>query len=255
MDPMQIKFIGSGAAFTMDQYQSNMLVSDGAGSNLLIDCGSDARHALAAQHLTYRDVHAVYVSHLHADHVGGLEWLGFCTKFDPRCQKPALFISAALAGPLWNRVLAGGMESIQGEIADLDTYFEVRKITKNSSFAWGAAQFQVMQTVHIMNGYVIVPSFGLLITGPTGRKTFLTTDTQFAPAQIMDFYRQADRILQDCETAQFKSGVHAHFTELQQLPDDVRAKMWLYHFQDGARPDALAAGFAGYVVQGQVFDL
>ena len=26
--------------------------------------------------LGYADIDAVYISHLHADHVGGLEWLG-----------------------------------------------------------------------------------------------------------------------------------------------------------------------------------
>ena len=89
---------------------------------------------------------------------------------------------------------------------------------------------------------------------PAAGEVFLTTDTQFAPSQIMDFYRRASIVFQDCETSPYKSGVHAHYSELKTLPGDIRAKMWLYHYQDGALPDAQADGFAGFVKQGQVFE-
>jgi len=31
--------------------------------------------------------------------------------------------------------------------------------------------------------------------------------------------------------------------------------MWLDHYADGEKPDAEEAGFAGYVVKGQVFNI
>ncbi|MCP4399331.1 MAG: MBL fold metallo-hydrolase [bacterium] len=250
---MQLIFLGSGSAFNLQNYQSNMLLKADDGSLLLIDCGADVRFSLHDQGYRYQDIDRVYISHLHSDHVGGLEWLGFTRKFDPLCSKPHLYISRFIKHELWNNVLSGGMLSLQGEIADLDTYFKVHSIPKNHGFHWKQINFQLIQAVHIMSGFHIVPSFGLLFS-INGIKTFLTTDTQFSPAQITDFYKSADLILHDCETLAYKSGVHANYTELCSLPEEIKAKIWLYHYQDGALPDAKADGFLGFIKKGQVFD-
>jgi glyoxylase-like metal-dependent hydrolase (beta-lactamase superfamily II) len=109
------------------------------------------------QGLTYRDIDAVYVSHLHNDHVGGLEWLGFTRKFDPSCDRPVMYISMFLKSELWNDVLSGGMRSLQGEIADLETYFDVRGVPKNGSFSWEGITFRLVQTIHIMDGTPTCP--------------------------------------------------------------------------------------------------
>lgn len=250
---MKLTFIGTGSAFTLNNYQSNMILTADDGEVLLIDCGADVRFALRDLGLTYKDIQHVYISHLHSDHVGGLEWLGFTRKFDPSCPKPHMYISRFIKTELWSSVLAGGMLSLQGEVADLDTYFEVHSIGKNQGFRWKGVDFQLVQAVHIMSGFHIVPSFGLLFT-INGVNTFLTTDTQFSPAQITDFYKRADLIFHDCETSPFRSNVHAHYEQLCTLSRDIKQKMWLYHYQDGKLPDAAADGFAGFAQKGQVFD-
>ena len=250
---MKLTFIGSGSAFSLQNYQSNMILRADDGTILLIDCGADARFALRDLGFTYKDIDNVYISHLHSDHVGGLEWLGFTRKFDPLCTKPKLYISRYIKNDLWSNVLSGGMLSLQGEVADLDTYFEVDSISKNQGFTWKDINFQLIQAVHIMSGFHIVPSFGLLFT-INGISTFLTTDMQFSPTQITDFYKKADLIFHDCETSPYKSGVHAHYSELCTLPMEFKQKMWLYHYQDGELPDAQSDGFLGFVQKGQTFD-
>jgi ribonuclease BN (tRNA processing enzyme) len=251
---VKMTFIGAGSAFTTDNnYQSNMLLESDQGKRLLIDCGSDARHALKELGLTHLEIDNIYISHLHGDHVGGLEWIGFASKFDPRCQRPKLYVSQFLKSELWNNVLSGGMRSIQGEIADLDTYFDVLAVPKNGYFVWEDTQFRLVQTIHIMDGYHYVPSFGLLYT-VDGVTVFMTTDTQFAPEQIKDFYKRADIIFHDAETAPFESGVHAHYEKLKTLPDEYKNKMWLYHYNPGQKADPVADGFRGFVQKGQVFD-
>lgn len=250
---MKLQFVGTGSAFTLENYQSNMLIEADNGDRLLIDCGADARFALKDLGLGYRDIENVYISHLHSDHVGGMEWLGFTRKFDPSCTKPKLFVSRYIKNELWSNVLSGGMLSLQGEVADLDTYFEVQTIPKNQGFEWEGVNFQLIQAIHIMSGFHLVPSFGLMFA-MNGVKTFLTTDTQFSPNQIKNFYDMADIIFHDCETAKYKSGVHAHYDSLHTLPKEVKQKMWLYHYQDGPLPDARAEGFLGFVKKGQIFD-
>lgn len=253
---MKLLFLGSGSAFTVNgsNYHSNMLLVDDAGAKLLIDCGSDARLALAELGLTYKDIQAVYVSHLHADHVGGLEWLGFSSYFDPNCEKPHLYCHHSLKAPLWENVLSGGMSSLQSHMADLSTYFKVHTINDNEAFFWNTVSLKTVQTLHVMNGFKILPSFGLVFT-VNNTKALITTDTQFAPTQLGEFYEWADIIFQDCETSKTMSGVHANYTELLTLTPEIRRKMWLYHYNPGPLPNAKKDGFCGFVVKGQVFDL
>lgn len=251
---MKLKFLGTGSAFTMTNRQSNMVLSY-QNKNLLIDCGTDIRHSMDQAGMSHLDIDAVYISHLHADHAGGLEWLGFMTYFDPRYKgRPKLYISEYLYDDLWNSCLKAGMGSLEGSVATLETYFEPIVVPKNELFTWRSKSFRLVQTVHIVNGFTIEPSFGMLWSHKR-KSYFFTSDTQFAPSQLTRFYEQADIIFHDCETA-YHSGVHAHYDDLNRsLSGAVKKRMWLYHYNDGELPDAVQDGFAGFVNRGQEFEL
>src|ERR1035437_5128807 len=121
MKNMTIRFLGVNGAFTMDGFQTNMLIENEDESfRLLFDCGSDIRHSLASVGLGAKDIPCVYISHLHADHIGGLEWLAFSTYFNQNLARPMLFISEVLVEPLWHNCLVGGLGSIQGRIMKLE---------------------------------------------------------------------------------------------------------------------------------------
>lgn len=257
---MKLTFIGVGSAFAFENFQSNMLL-EADGQRLLIDAGGDSRHALKALGITYHDLHAVYVSHLHGDHTHGLEWLALTTKFDRSFvdaagakRKLTMFIKSSLADDLWDHCMKGGCATLQGERNTLATYFDVSRCGKNGKFKFGGSLFKLVQTIHYVDDCEVVPSYGLFWAARDGRNVFLTTDTQFAPHSIRTFYNKADIIFHDCETAQYPSGIHAHYDDLKGLPAETKAKMWLYHYQDGPKPDCTKDGFAGWVKQGQVFD-
>jgi ribonuclease BN (tRNA processing enzyme) len=250
---MKLIFLGSGSAFTVgaDNYHSNMLLINEAGSKLLIDCGSDVRHSLNEQGFTHKDITDVYISHLHADHSGGLEWLACEKKFGNSSSRPNLYINQSMVDSLWSKI-GVGLGTVQGMVVDIDSYFNVIAIPNNGSFDWENIHFQLLQTVHAMNGYTLIPSYGLLFT-INNKKIFITSDTQFSPNQILHFYEKADVIFQDCETAECRSGVHAHYSELVTLDKKIKSKMWLYHYNPGPLPDAKKGGFKGFIVKGQAF--
>jgi ribonuclease BN (tRNA processing enzyme) len=220
---MKLIFLGSGSAFTVgyDNYHSNMILEYN-GKKLLIDCGSDARHSMNKIGLSYQDIDAVYVSHLHADHVGGLEWLGFTRKFDTSCDKPTLFINELLAKRLWNHVLSGSMQSFKGWQANLNTYFKVH-IIKSNKFNWCNIEFSLIRTCHVYNGENLSPSYGLIFDA-NGIKVFITTDTIFLPAFFMKHYKNADIIFHECELGKIASGVHTHYSELTTLASEIKKK-------------------------------
>ena len=248
-------FAGSGSAFTVGEgnFHSNMLLETEKGKRLLIDCGSDARFSLHELGLSYQDIDHVYISHAHADHAGGLEWLAISRYFDPQTDKPHLYLSQHLKDRLWNNTLSGGLKTLQCVKPTIETYFNVHAVGTNATFTWEGVKFQLIQTIHTMDGFALMPSFGLFFK-LNGQRIFITTDTQHAPSQMEDYYGISDIIFQDCEMLKRKTGVHANYMDLKHLPAATRKKMWLYHYNAGKKPDVKKAGFLGLVKPKQVFE-
>ena len=266
---MELITLGSGSAFTYKNWQSNFAIRRN-GKVLLLDCGGDIRFSLDEAGITLSDIDALYVSHAHADHIGGVEWLGFCTLFNPSMKKPTMYGEANLLRELWTKSLVGGMEGLEGtkyietngDGVLLSTYFEPRPVVPNSHFIWEGIRFDIVQSVHIVAKYSLCNSFGLMWSDPdTGERVYLTTDTQYSPeAAMRAFYLEAKHIFQDCETSPFKSGVHANYEDLKMLPPELKAKMWLYHYQDNVvmnydewNAKAITDGFRGFVKTGAIF--
>jgi ribonuclease BN (tRNA processing enzyme) len=253
---MQILFLGTGSAYTLggDNFQSNMVLTANNGRRLLIDCGTDIRWSLAKQRLSYLDITDIYISHLHADHAGGLEYIGFSRKFDPRCSRPRLYLESSLVEPLWDHSLRGGMGLISGSETTLETFFDVHPVVAQRPFEWEGARLEAVSTIHVSGPSKTMHSYGLLI-GEGEHRTLLTTDTRYTPGHLSAPYASAGLIFHDCETGNIKTGVHAHYDDLVYLPPAVRAKTWLYGYQPGALPDAVADGFRGFIQPGQSFEL
>lgn len=250
----KLTFLGVGSSNALENYQSNVLVEHlDSNRKLLIDAGDDIRFSLKAAGIKQSDVTDIYITHPHGDHIHGLEGIAFATKWIPNREKTRLIVSGSFSGDLWSKSLSLGLGSLEGETAEIRSYFDLDSISPKGRFEWCGINFQMVQVVHIMNGYGIVPSYGLMFM-VNGLTVFFTSDTQFAPHQLLKFYEQADVIFHDCETAPFKSGVHAHYSFLKTLDPRYKKKMWLYHYQDGELPDAVADGFAGFVKQGQEFN-
>lgn len=249
---MKLIFLGVSSALAVgkDTFQSNMLIESESGKKMLIDCGSDIRHSLLAQHFHHTDIHAVYISHLHSDHTGGLEWLGFCKRFI-NGEKPTLYISHDQCEKLWNNVLSGGMSSLEDEQATLASYFEVQEIIDNQ-FVWENYSFELVKTEHSISNGACLPCYGLFITCKS-QKIFITTDTRFCPKLLQPFYDKADIIFHDCEISGRVSGQHAQYTDLKTLDKKIKQKIWLYDYSDQELPNAKKDGFQGFVVQGQRF--
>jgi len=263
---MKLQFVGAGSAFNYKDGQSNVLVHADSGKKLLIDCGTMCWGFMNKLDLGVNDIDALYVTHLHADHIGGIEELAFCTYFNPTIDRPKLYANSNVMPELWEQCLRGGLESIQGKVVTLTEYFDCHPVPNNDSFSWEGITFTPVQSVHIMAGYYIKYSYGLMIREIKMTRdedtitvddpmVFFTADTQFCPKQIQDFYNAADLIFQDCETAPYYSGVHAHYDDLKGLDDETKKKMCLYHYQPDPEQKPEEDGFMGFAQAGEVFEI
>jgi ribonuclease BN (tRNA processing enzyme) len=250
---MQLIFLGVNAALTVGPktFHANMLVQSSSAANLLIDCSGDIRHSLYELGYSHYAIDAVYISHLHADHVGGLEWLGFSKYFIEKKSLP-LYISPDQHQPLWENVLSGGMSTLEQEQASLETFFQLKPVN-NLSFTWEQSLFQLIKVEHSYNNHLLLPSYGLLIKGPL-HTIFISTDMRHNPQLLATAYASADLIFQDCEISHIASGQHARYQELKQLNPEIKQKMWLYGYNDEILPQAQQDGFQGFVIRGQCFN-
>ncbi len=278
---MKILSLGTGNAFTQKNFnQSFLLESD--GHRMLVDCGRNIPEALAYHKIDIKSIEDIYISHLHVDHIGGLEYIAF-SRYDwankphkwssPGCKveyAPRLITDEELMRELWDTSLKGGLSCIEGLNSKLDTFFQPWPIQANGTFAWYGWNCRLIQQVHIMTGSVIQSTFGLWMdNGKT--KIYFTTDSQHcSPRQVEIFYRDANLIFQDCEITDFVSGVHANYKQLAGYPEansvvlpvEIRNKMWLSHYQDSyfdrkEEWDSKAEkdGFKGFLQKGQIIEL
>ncbi len=262
---MKIEFLGSGSAFVLakENYQSNILLSkevNGKTKRFLFDAGTTIAEALDNAGYQPKDIDCIFISHLHADHAGGVEYLGFKTFFGTfpfGDAKPKLISHREILESGWENTWRGGMKSIEGKMTTLETFFDTVYLNDNGSYDFYGTEIKIIQTIHIVDDRKIVPSYGIMFKNDDGKTVFITGDSQMNPNQMSQFYNEADIIFHDCEIADYQNSVHAQYNKLKTLPDTIKAKMYLYHYstQNGTveLPDAEVDGFLGFVKRGDVF--
>jgi ribonuclease BN (tRNA processing enzyme) len=252
---MKVQFLGVGDQFSLhDQYHSNMVITAGSGAKILVDCGGDVKYSLMESKINPTDIDAVYISHLHADHIGGLEWLALSTYFGIENKRLKLFCEEKLQSKLWNNSLRGGLECIGNKCMELSDYFDCHPLAEGGSFDWQGIQFELVKMPHIMGGSCNMYSYGLLAgTADKKNSLFISTDTLFQHGLIESIAERASLIFHDCETSAVKSTVHAHYEQLRTLPASVKNKMWLYHYQPDSKYRPHQDDFLGFVLKGQEF--
>lgn len=265
---LTLTFLGVGSAFSKRNYQSNALVEawthgpekqSAPDEVLLIDFGATAPRALHelmqlpgftyladGQSINYSALSRVFITHLHSDHIGGLEELAIKTKYSRSAQsrkpapKPELLSSEEVLNNLWEHSLKGGLGAISGREAGAADYFTMCPLRKKDD--------RFLQPFSILNRYEIMPfatdhvqmvrrfdwpSFGLLFRDrETGRTAVFSGDTRFDPEFIGQLMAETVISFHEVQFAAEADTVHSPISELMSLPEHVRRKSLLYHFDD-----------------------
>lgn len=258
---MKIQFLGSGSAFVLpkENFQSNVLIiaDDIKGSpKLLFDAGTQIAESLDYHGINPEEINTVFISHNHSDHNGGVEYIGFKRYFGtyPFGQNvPTLLGHSKVLTELWNGSLKGGMSRTEGKTMKLDDYFHVHSLHMGAQYDFYGIECLPISMIHVKTDKDNLPSFGMLFMY-NNKQIFLSGDTQFTPKRLKKIYNTSDIIFHECEFAEYDNSVHCQYRDLITLPDNVKAKMWLYHYSDnGNLPDVMSDGFAGLVTRGQTF--
>ncbi|WP_438433467.1 MBL fold metallo-hydrolase [Gorillibacterium sp. sgz500922] len=221
---LNLRMLGTGGAFSKTYGNNNALFEEN-GFTLLVDCGITAPQALHDMGVELNAIDAILITHLHGDHVGGLEELTFRMKYQLG-RKPRLILPKALAAPLWENTLRGGLEYPEDGLTQLSDFYELT-LLENRKPAALAPGFLVeaLPTRHIPGK----PSFSLVLQ----EKLFYSADMIFDRPLLDEMVhgRGCRYLLHEC---QFTSPgvVHTTLDELLRLPRDYQEKMYLMHYGD-----------------------
>ena len=83
---MKLRVLGSGTSVPHETRSSSGFWLDAAGGTILLDCSPSVIHRMAEEGLDWAGLDAVWISHFHLDHCGGLAPFLFSLKHAPGTQ-------------------------------------------------------------------------------------------------------------------------------------------------------------------------
>ena len=104
---MKLTILGSGTSVPHPQRSSPAHWLETSKGTVLLDASADAPHRMAEEQLDWPNLDAIWISHFHLDHLGGLTPLLFGMKWAPQTQnrnKPLRIYGAAGLSDLINAV-------------------------------------------------------------------------------------------------------------------------------------------------------
>lgn len=84
---MKLVVLGSGTSVPHPERSSSAYWLETENGSLLLDCGASAVHRMARENLDWASLDAIWISHFHLDHVGGIAPFLFGTKYAPQTQE------------------------------------------------------------------------------------------------------------------------------------------------------------------------
>jgi ribonuclease BN (tRNA processing enzyme) len=265
---LTLTFLGTGSAFSRRNFQSNALIeawptSPSAQATpddvMLLDFGTTGPLALFQLiqrpefaylqrdgRADYGRIKKLFITHLHADHVGGVEELAVLTRYacceskdTQQSSKPMLIAARDVMDTIWMNTLSGGLGAMNGHVAVLDDYFNTLSLIKTTdgygSFRLGNDyDVEVFPTDHVrIDKKYDWPSYGLTFRHiQTGETVVFSGDTRFDLEAMSPRFDSATTIFHDVLLEPHDGAVHASIDELRTLPKRVREKMHLYHYGD-----------------------
>ena len=258
-------FSGVGSAFSKRHYQTNLLIIKGE-DHILIDCGSRTPQAFHELGISITDIEYFFITHSHADHIGGLEEAMLMDRYVAK-KRPKIVIPPAYQRLLWDMSLKGGAafnERHNGKNLGFEDLWEPVRPVKVKGLGretWeigiGSINLKMFRTMHIPDNAAgwkdSFWSFGVL----ADERFLFTGDTRFDPSLLEEFTAAFDPeiIFHDCQF--FTGGVHAGLDELATLPSELKKGMILVHYGDNweaMRKTVRDLGFRGLAKQWTYYD-
>ena len=208
---MRLTVLGSGTSVPHPRRSASAHWVEARGGTLLLDCSGPAVHRMAEEGLDWAGLDAVWVSHFHLDHVGGLAPFLFGTKYAPqtRERRKPFFVY----GPRGTQKLLRRFDEA-GDYGLFEQPFpvEVREVAPRAEFELlPGLKGSTLSTPHTSE------SLALRLTDADGTSLVYTSDTGFTES-LAGFARAADLFLLECSFFRSKPvKLHLELSEAMEL--------------------------------------
>ncbi|AVP98248.1 MBL fold metallo-hydrolase [Ahniella affigens] len=237
-----LHWLGTGSAQAEDLNSASGVLERDGQPVMMIDCGESALRAFQAR---YGQVPmALFITHAHLDHVGGMERLYYQLIFDAeRSGRCRLYVPANLLPVLQARVADYPSPLAEGGANFWDA-FQVIPVSRG--FWHQALWFDVFAVSH----HIPQTAFGLALSG-----SFLWTgDTRPIPAELQRYAKAPTVIAHDCAVEGNPS--HTGIEDLLATYDaEYLARIWIYHYRRDAERQVYLSRGLQVAKQGQTLAL
>lgn len=224
----EVVVLGVGDTFS-DRHHTSALLLTCDGFSLAVDCPDTYRAVLrdaaeaSGRALSLDHIDDVLITHVHGDHMNGLEGVAFYKRF-AQGRRVRLVTSPDVRAVIWDQRLLASMGVLwDGQhFRDLgfDDYFELVPLSWSDAIAVGPFRIRARRTRHH------VPTSAILVEAG-GRTLGYSADTAFDP-DLIEFLSAADLIIHETNLGP----AHTPYERLAALPAELRARMRLIHYTD-----------------------
>jgi ribonuclease BN (tRNA processing enzyme) len=228
MSDFEVVVLGVGDTFS-EKHHSTALLLACDGLRVAIDCPDMYRSVLrdaaerSGRPLAIADVDHVLITHVHGDHMNGLEGYAFYKHF-VEGKRVNLIASPEVRAVIWDERLKAPMSALwdgsKFREMGFDSYFDHVPLDWTSPTTVGPFRIKARRTIHH------VPTSALLVEAG-GRTLGYSSDTAFDP-ELIDFLAPADLIIHETNFGP----AHTPYAALAGLPPELRARMRLIHYSD-----------------------
>src|SRR5689334_6430212 len=182
---MKLTVLGSGTSVPHPLRSSPANWLETSGGTLLLDMGGSALHRMAEEGCEWWNLDAIWVSHFHLDHSGGVAPFLFGTKYAPQTQGRTKPLN--IYGPRGTRKLLSRFdEAGEYELFKQPFPVEVREVSPRTKFeVFEGVTAETFSTPHTSE------SLALRLTDADGTSLVYTSDTGFTDA-LAGFARAAN---------------------------------------------------------------
>lgn len=224
---LQMRFLGVGNAAAHELGNAAAVLEDGDGRPLLlIDCGPTVLPAYLGRYNALPE--AVFITHTHLDHTGGLENLFYRLACDAVQAPPTrLYLPAAIVERLQQQLAEDPYKLAEGGVNFWDRF---QVIPVGAQFWHAGHAFDVFTVNH----HAYRAAYGLALRGYFA----YTGDTRPIPEALARFAASGETVFHDCGLRGNPS--HTGADDLPACyPIELRRRLVLYHYESPAASQAL----------------